>query len=80
MTMMLQTTDLCKSFHGQTAVNRICLHIEKNSVYGLLGPNGAGKSTTLKMIAGILKPTAGSITFDGHAWTRSDLTRIGALD
>lgn len=79
MTMMLQTTDLCKSFHGQTAVCRICLHIKKNSVYGLLGPNGAGKSTTLKMIAGILKPTAGSITFDGHAWTRSDLTRIGAL-
>ena len=79
MTMMLQTTDLCKSFRGQTAVSRICLHIEKNSVYGLLGPNGAGKSTTLKMIAGILKPTAGSITFDGHAWTRSDLTHIGAL-
>ncbi len=79
MTMMLQTTDLCKSFRGQTAVSRICLHIEKNTVYGLLGPNGAGKSTTLKMIAGILKPTAGSITFDGHAWTRSDLNHIGAL-
>lgn len=79
MSMILQTTDLLKSFHGQTAVSRICLHIEKNTVYGLLAPNGAGKSTTLKMIAGILKPTAGSISFDGHAWTRSDLNHIGAL-
>ena len=45
----------------------------------MLGPNGAGKSTTLKMITGILKPTSGSIEFDGHTWQRSDLNHIGAL-
>ena len=44
-----------------------------------MGPNGAGKSTTLKMITGILKPTSGSIEFDGHAWKRGDLNHIGAL-
>ena len=79
MSIILKTTNLCKSFSGQTAVNNISLNIEKNSVYGLLGPNGAGKSTTLKMITGILKPTSGSIEFDGHTWQRSDLNHIGAL-
>ena len=67
MSIILKTTNLCKSFNGQTAVNNISLNIERNSVYGLLGPNGAGKSTTLKMITGILRPTSGSIEFDGHA-------------
>ena len=46
MSIILKTTNLCKSFNGQTAVNNISLNIERNSVYGLLGPNGAGKSTT----------------------------------
>lgn len=75
----MKTTNLCKSFSRQTVVNNISLNIEKNSVYGLLGPNGAGKSTTLKMITGILKPTSGSIEFDGHAWRRKDLNDIGTL-
>ena len=79
MDMILKTIDLCKSFSGQMAVNNISLNIEKNSVYGLLGPNGAGKSTTLKMITVILKPTSGSIEFDGHLWKRNDLEHIGAL-
>ena len=48
-------------------------------MYGLLGPNGAGKSTTLKMITGIIRPTAGSIEFEGHSWSRNDLNDIGAL-
>lgn len=79
MSMILKTTDLCKSFSGLSVVNNLSLNIEKNSVYGLLGPNGAGKSTTLKMITGILKPTSGSIEFDGHAWHRKDLNDIGTL-
>ena len=61
MKMILRTTDLCKKFKGQIAVDNVSLHIEENSVYGLLGPNGAGKSTILKMIAGILKPSSGVI-------------------
>ena len=79
MDMILKTTDLCKNFKGQLAVNNVSLNIQRNSVYGLLGPNGAGKSTTLKMITGILRPTSGSIEFDGHPWQRGDLTQIGAL-
>ncbi len=79
MELMLQTTDLCKSFKKQKVVNHVSLNIEKGKVYGLLGPNGAGKSTTLKMLTGILKPTAGEIYFGGKPWNRECLSRIGAL-
>lgn len=79
MDMILKTTRLCKKFKGQAAISNVTLNIQKNSVYALLGPNGAGKSTTLKIITGILRPTAGSIEFDGHPWTRNDLRHIGAL-
>ncbi|MFD3157896.1 lantibiotic protection ABC transporter ATP-binding protein [Haloimpatiens sp. FM7330] len=76
---ILQTKNLCKNFKKQKAVNNISLSVRENSVYGLLGPNGAGKSTTLKMITGVLRPTSGQITFEGHEWSRKDLGDIGAL-
>lgn len=79
MKMMLQTTELCKSFKTQKAVNKVSLNIIKGTVYGLLGPNGAGKSTTLKMLTGILSPTAGKIYFNGKPWSREILSEIGAL-
>lgn len=79
MDTILKTTDLCKHFKKQTAVDKVSLTIERNTIYGLLGPNGAGKSTTLKMITGILKPDSGEIEFDGHPWRREDLNDIGAL-
>jgi len=79
MEMMLKTTELCKSFKSQKAVNKISLHIEKGKIYGLLGPNGAGKSTILKMITGMISPTSGQILFDGKPWSRKVLADIGAL-
>ncbi|MDE6387313.1 MAG: lantibiotic protection ABC transporter ATP-binding protein [Lachnospiraceae bacterium] len=79
MDIILETTNLCKKFKKQMAVNDLSLRIERNSVYGLLGPNGAGKSTTLKMIVGMIHPTSGEIFYDGHEWNRRDLSQIGAL-
>lgn len=79
MNMILETSNLCKKFKGQIAVDNVSLHIKENSVYGLLGPNGAGKSTILKMITGILKPTSGTMVFNGQSWTRDVLNEIGAL-
>ncbi|AUO08714.1 lantibiotic ABC transporter ATP-binding protein [Paenibacillus jamilae] len=77
--IILQTKNLCKTFGRQQAVNNVALSIQENSVYGLLGPNGAGKSTTLKMLTGMLRPTAGEILFQGKPWSRKDLAQIGAL-
>lgn len=76
---ILQTKNLCKTFKKQHAVTNISLSIGQNSVYGLLGPNGAGKSTILKMVTGMLQPTSGEIIFEGHPWSRNDLSNIGVL-
>lgn len=83
MGYMLETRGLTKRFgrgdQAQDAVADVSLHIREGEVYGLLGPNGASKSTTLKMICGMLRPTAGEILFAGHAWRREDLYAIGGL-
>ncbi|MBM6867817.1 lantibiotic protection ABC transporter ATP-binding protein [Collinsella tanakaei] len=83
MDYVLETRELTKRFgrgrDAQTAVANVNLHIREGEVYGLLGPNGAGKSTTLKMICGMLRPSAGQIVFAGHPWSRSDLYAIGSL-
>ncbi|WP_458122575.1 lantibiotic protection ABC transporter ATP-binding protein [Paenibacillus sp. Z6-24] len=76
---ILETRHLTRKFDRDMAVRDVSLTVAHNSVYGLLGPNGAGKSTTLKMLTGLLVPTSGDILFDGHPWSRKDLTRIGAL-
>ena len=55
---------LSKQYGAKIAVDRISVKLNKG-VYGLLGANGAGKSTLMRMICGILKPTGGTVTFDG---------------
>lgn len=81
--IVLQTHGLTKRFgrgaSAQTAVEDVSLTVRAGAVYGLLGPNGAGKSTTLKMLTGMLRPTAGQIEFLGHPWRREDLYQIGSL-
>ena len=77
--LILETKNLTKTFGKQKAVDSISLKIKENSIYGLLGPNGAGKSTTLKMITGMIHKTSGEIFFEGHQWSRDDLSDVGAL-
>ena len=83
MRYLLETRNLVKRFgrgaNAQAAVDRVSLRVPEGTVYGLLGPNGAGKSTTLKMVAGMLRPTEGEILFAGQPWRREDLYRIGTL-
>lgn len=62
---MIELQDLTKRYGKFTAVDRISLTIPRGELYGLLGPNGAGKTTTMRMIAGILQPTAGRVLIAG---------------
>jgi len=66
---MVKLDRLTKDYGSFRAVNGVSLHVPKGTLYGFLGPNGAGKTTALRMIAGILRPTAGRVTiadFDVH--------------
>ncbi len=60
---MLKCSNLKKAYFNKTAVDNISLELEKGKIYALLGPNGTGKTTFMKMVAGLVKPTQGSITY-----------------
>src|SRR5215472_16740356 len=62
---MLVATDLSRRFGGFLAVNRVSFDVREGEIVGLIGPNGSGKSTTFNLIAGALRPTGGSIRFEG---------------
>lgn len=76
-TNIIKTDSLTKGTGSQMRVNHIDLRIPEGCVYGFLGPNGAGKTTTLKLLLGLLKPTAGTITFFGQKMT--DKNRLSIL-
>lgn len=83
MTIMMELNQVKKVFGEQTAVDLNNLKIEQGEIYGLIGPNGAGKSTIMKMICGLLTPTAGQINVAGSAMKESNriaiLKQIGSL-
>jgi len=82
MTPALELTDLTKRFDDKVAVDGLSLVLEPGAFLGLLGRNGAGKSTTLKMVTGLLKPTAGTIRVLGLDLETHDLAikrRIGVM-
>lgn len=63
---ILEIEGLHKRYGKFTAVNQIDLKVPYGQVFGILGPNGAGKTTTLRMITGLIQPTAGKVVIDGH--------------
>lgn len=66
MDYAIETDNLTKNFGSLTAVNKLNLKVQKNSVHGFLGPNGAGKTTTIKILVGLLTPTEGSVRVLGQ--------------
>jgi len=62
----IDTTNLTRDFGTFRAVDQLSLRVESGTFYGFLGPNGAGKSTTIKMLTGLLAPTAGAIRILGE--------------
>jgi branched-chain amino acid transport system ATP-binding protein len=63
--VILETQGLCKEFMGFAAVQDVNLSIRRGSVHALIGPNGAGKTTVFNLLTGFLRPTAGTIRFEG---------------
>lgn len=77
--MELVIDRVSKQYKNKIAVDRVSLHLQKG-VYGLLGANGAGKTTLMRMLCGILKPTGGTIVFDGmDVETEEYRSRLGYL-
>jgi ABC-type multidrug transport system ATPase subunit len=76
------TLGLTKQFGPQTAVDAIDLVVPYGSVYGFIGPNGSGKTTTIRMLLGLVHPTAGDITVLGSpvpSRASTALPRVGSL-
>ena len=79
---VLRTYDLTKHYGSRVAVNHLSLEIRRGEIVGFLGPNGAGKTTSIRMLLGLIAPTAGRVEVFGHdlATERASLLpRIGAL-
>jgi branched-chain amino acid transport system ATP-binding protein len=79
VTAILETSQLTKTFGAVTAVNALDVAIEAGSVVGLIGGNGAGKTTFINLVTGYLKPTFGTVRFEGRDITGDEPRRITRL-
>jgi branched-chain amino acid transport system ATP-binding protein len=73
---LLTARGLTRRFGGLVAVRDVDLDVREGEILGLIGPNGAGKSTLFKLIAGILRPSAGNVTFAGRSLAGSSTAAI----
>jgi len=80
--MIIQTENLTKKFKSTEAVSLLNLTVEEGSIYGFLGPNGAGKTTTIRLLLGLIAPSAGEVLLFGQRLQRDKrqvLRNIGSL-
>ena len=75
MTALLETRGITQRFSGLVANSNVSISVGRGEIVGLIGPNGAGKSTLFNLIAGVFRPTEGSIFFDGK-----DVTALPAAE
>ncbi len=76
---MLNFSNVTKKYMNHTALNDIHLSLEKGKIIGIIGENGSGKSTILKLAAGLIQPTSGSVTLDSNEITRRSSEHIAYL-
>jgi branched-chain amino acid transport system ATP-binding protein len=77
--IILQVRGLSKSFRGLRALDGYELDLAPRAIHGVIGPNGAGKTTLFHLLSGFLRPTGGSIAFDGHDITGSPAWKVARL-
>ncbi len=78
--VILETHRLSRHFGGLRAVDQVSFQVRQGEILGLIGPNGAGKTTVFNLISGFLKPTAGTIHFQGrpiHGLRPNAIARLG---
>ncbi|MBR1913916.1 MAG: ATP-binding cassette domain-containing protein, partial [Lachnospiraceae bacterium] len=63
---LLSVSGLTKKYGDMTALSNLSFELQKGRIIGLLGPNGSGKTTLIKIICGLLHPTAGTVTVEGN--------------
>ena len=77
---MVETAGLTKRYGDRAAVDDLALRVRRGEVYGFVGPNGAGKTTTLRMLLGLIRPTAGRIVVAGKPpGDPAGIARVGAM-
>ena len=72
---MLEVRSVTVDFAGLRAVDHASFHVGQGSIVALIGPNGAGKTTLFNVVSGLVRPTSGSVVFQG-----TDLSRLGPAD
>jgi ABC-2 type transport system ATP-binding protein len=77
----IEIQGLTKRFGGVTAVSDLSFSVREGAITGFLGPNGAGKTTTLRMLLGLIMPSAGTATVGGRAYAdlAEPLREVGAV-
>jgi len=76
---LLRTVNLSKSFLGLQALQEFSVEVKQGEILGLIGPNGAGKTTCFNVLTGFLRPTAGTIEFDGQDITELPAAQVASL-
>ncbi len=79
MDFTIQTRGLTRRFGSRSAVDDLALEVPRGTVFGFLGQNGAGKTTTLRLLLGLIAPSAGEVRLFGEPFRRELLARTGAL-
>ena len=82
MEWILETNGLSKTLGGRAVVRDVGLRLRRGDIYGFLGPNGAGKTTTIRMLLGLVRPTAGSVRIFGRELRKDRLAilrKVGSL-
>lgn len=76
---ILEARGLSKQFRGFYAVNNVDLHVRRHGIHALIGPNGAGKTTCFNLLTTFLRPSAGTIVYNGRRIENSDPASVSAM-
>lgn len=74
MTRVIEVKNVCKTYGTTKAIDKVSLQVERGNIYGLIGLNGAGKTTLIRMLLGLIQPTAGACYLNGKKVTRRHYT------